>query len=204
MEKWTAVFMEWYNVTYRCYALQLHYSVIFAPLNFVTNSTCYTTQFAMVLYYGVTLQAVPTLTLRYCWESKINATIMLNYIAVWFLTLFNIVASKYEKIWFMVKTSNAGPQMDISQIYFLWKQTNPERQFLKTNCQKNISLIIFTSFFNFFTISFRFSQFFFIFRNFFSFFLMIFSFPESFFQHFFHFFKTIFSFFTIIFYYPTT
>ncbi len=55
MDKCVAIFMEWYKVTDRCYTSQLHYTVIFAPHNFPTNSTCYTTQFAVVLHYSVLL-----------------------------------------------------------------------------------------------------------------------------------------------------
>ncbi len=49
--------------------------------------------------------------------------------------------------WFMVKTLNACPRTDISQVYFLQKRTNPKKQFPKTNCWKDISQIGFSWFF---------------------------------------------------------
>ncbi len=50
-DKRVEIFMEQCNVTDSCYALQLRYTVIFAPCNFISKGTCYASQFTMVLHY---------------------------------------------------------------------------------------------------------------------------------------------------------
>ncbi len=54
------------------------------------------------------------------------------------------------------RTSNVFLRIDISRIYFLLKQTNPQRRFPKTKLPKGHFLNRFAQFFSFFTIFFSF------------------------------------------------
>ncbi len=98
MDKCVTIFIEWCNVIDRCYALQLPYTVIIAPCNFVTNSTCYVTQFTMMLHYGT----LYVYTHRSCSNHK--STDLLSGVPEFF-SIFSIVEwgrllSQFRK-WFL-------------------------------------------------------------------------------------------------------